>query len=152
MERHAGLLLDVWREVCRHIEIGESIERLGPILMRRLPIETILVRRLDPARSCVETVARGGRSPAAPTAMPATEVVRTDVAAGELEGLAAWCGRGKVYRGTDRVVRKKLPGLLPEGLEGTVLVGPLLVQDAPAGVLLLVARARATTCATSTSS
>ena len=59
MERHASLLLDVWREVCRHIEIGESIERLGPILMRRLPIDTILIRRLDPARSCVETVATG---------------------------------------------------------------------------------------------
>lgn len=32
MERHAGLLLDVWREVCRHIEIGDSVERLAPLL------------------------------------------------------------------------------------------------------------------------
>ena len=59
MEPYAGLLLDVWREVCRHIEIGESIERLGPILVRRLPIDTIVVRRLEPARPCVETVATG---------------------------------------------------------------------------------------------
>jgi transcriptional regulator with GAF, ATPase, and Fis domain len=142
MERHSGLLLDVWREVCRHIEIGDSIARLGPILMRRLPVETILVRRLDPARSCVETVAQGGRAAVAPGAISATRGVRTDVAAGDLERLAGWCGQGKVYRGPERAVRRKLPGLLPEGLEGPVLAGPLLVRDAPAGVLLLVAAPR----------
>ena len=66
MERYAGLLLDVWREVCRHIEIGESIERLGPILMRRLPVDLVLIRRLDPERSSVETVATGRGEPAPP--------------------------------------------------------------------------------------
>ena len=63
MEPYAGLLLDVWREVCRHIEIGESIERLGPILVRRLPIDTIVIRRLDPTR----TVRRDGGDGPLPT-------------------------------------------------------------------------------------
>ena len=47
-----------------------------------------------------------------------------------------------MLRGTDRVVRRRLPGLLPEGLEGQVLAGPLVVRDAPAGVLLLIASPR----------
>jgi hypothetical protein len=111
MERHAGLLLDVWREVCRRIEVGESTERLGPILVRRLPIETILVRRLDPARSCIETVATtSGRAASAEQSVAGA--VRTNNAAAEMEQLAVWCARGKVLRGTDRAVRRRLPGLL----------------------------------------
>src|SRR5262245_58432601 len=105
MERHASLLLDVWREVCRHIEIGESIERLGPILMRRLPIDTILVRRLEPARSYIETVASGSRSTTVAKGMPVPASLRTELSTGDLDRLLEWCGRGKVYQGTDKAVR-----------------------------------------------
>ena len=54
-----NLLLDVWREVCRHLEIGESVGRLAPILARRLPVRFLLVRHFDLQRSCLETVATG---------------------------------------------------------------------------------------------
>jgi hydrogenase-4 transcriptional activator len=141
MERHASLLLDVWREVCRHIEIGESIERLGPILMRRLPIDLILIRRLDPARTCVETVATGHCRPAT-AEMPIPGNVRTKTSPAEMEQLAVWCAQGKVLRGTDRVVRRRLAGLLPEGLEGQVLAGPLLIPDASPGALILIGSSR----------
>ena len=136
MERHASLLLDVWREVCRHIEIGQSIERLGPILLRRLPVDAIVIRRLDPGRSFIETVARGQCRPSASgLSMPGT--VRTNLTSAEMEQLVDWCGRGKVLRGADRTFRQRLPGLLPEGVAGQVLAGPLVVPDAPAGVLIL---------------
>jgi hydrogenase-4 transcriptional activator len=59
MERFSALLLDVWREVCRHIEIGESVGRVAPILMRRVPLEVVLVRRIDSQRGHIETVATG---------------------------------------------------------------------------------------------
>jgi transcriptional regulator with GAF, ATPase, and Fis domain len=137
MERYSGLLLDVWKEVCRHIEIGESIERLGPILMRRLPIDLVMIRRLDPARCCVETIAMGrGKTASAGTSISGTG--RTSVSSSDLEQLARWCSRGKVFRGSDRLARSRLPGLLPEGLEGQVLAGPLIVPEAPAGVLVLI--------------
>ena len=80
--------------------------------------------------------AAGGR-PAA-TSGP----LRTDVPLSDLERLAGWCGRGKVFSGTDRALRRRLPGLLPDGTEGPVLAGPLLIDQAPAGVLLLVAAPR----------
>ena len=57
MERFAALLLDVWREACQHIEIGESLERIAPLLARRMPLDWILVRRIDAARASVETAA-----------------------------------------------------------------------------------------------
>ena len=59
MERFSPLLLDVWREVCRHIEIGESVARVAPILVRRLPVDLVLVRRIDFQRGSLETVATG---------------------------------------------------------------------------------------------
>jgi transcriptional regulator with GAF, ATPase, and Fis domain len=141
MERSSGLLLDVWREVCRHIEIGESIERIGPILVRRLPIETILVRRLDLARSCLETVASGHGQNAAGWE-PAPGGIRTNCPQAELDQVIAWCREARVLSGTSRHVRSKLPGLLPEGLDGWVMAGPLIVGGAPAGVLILAANSR----------
>ena len=111
------------------------------ILLRRLPVDTILIRRLDPARSSVETVATGQSRPVA-AGTPAPGTVRTNLSAADLERLVEWCGRGKVFRGTDEMIRQRLPGLLPEGLEGQVLAGPLIVTDAAAGVLILVGSSR----------
>jgi transcriptional regulator with GAF, ATPase, and Fis domain len=138
MERFAGLLLDLWREVCRHIEIGESIERLGPMLARRLTIDTILIRRLDPARCCLETVASGDCRPGLRASPPGGQV-RTDLSPDELEQLGAWCRRGQVLHGPAGLIRRRLPGLLPDGLEGRMLTGPLNSGDLPAGVLVLCA-------------
>ena len=92
MERFVPLLLDVWREVCRHIEIAEAVDRLAPLLVRKLPADRMLVRRLDLARSCVETVAASGGDAGAP---------RSELAADELEGLTAWCRAGRVLHLAD---------------------------------------------------
>jgi transcriptional regulator with GAF, ATPase, and Fis domain len=138
VEQHAGVLLDVWREVCRHIEIEESIGRLGPTLLKRIPCERMLVRRLDPARSCVETVAIAARPSRSVGSAGEPERARTALAPRDLERLASWCANRKVERGTDRAIRRKLPGLLPDGTVGTVLAGPLVVQDGPAGILLSI--------------
>ena len=57
MERFMPLLLDVWREACRHIGIADAVDRMAPLLVRKLPADRMLVRRLDLVRSCAETVA-----------------------------------------------------------------------------------------------
>ncbi|MDY7109405.1 MAG: sigma-54-dependent Fis family transcriptional regulator, partial [Planctomycetota bacterium] len=59
MERFMPLLLDIWREACRHIDIRESVSRIAPILVARLPADLVLVRRIDVQRPCVETVGAG---------------------------------------------------------------------------------------------
>ena len=53
------LILEVWREVCRHLEIHESVERLLPTLAAQIPLEALAIRRVDRQRSCLETVACG---------------------------------------------------------------------------------------------
>jgi transcriptional regulator with GAF, ATPase, and Fis domain len=125
-------LLDVWREVCQHLEIGESVERLMPLLEKHLPVSTLLVRHIDVAHSCVETVATGisnhegaelrPRSPCQPQA---------------LERLLGWCRQGQVLRQGVAALNAELPSLLPAGLEGQVLAGPLSASEGHQGVLVM---------------
>src|SRR5262245_47655131 len=99
MDRFAPLLLDVWREVCRHGEIGEAVERLAPLLARRLPLRQLVVRRVDLARRSVETVAASDSSAAA---------ARTALEERELEDLAAWCLRGRTLHRSAQALGREL--------------------------------------------
>jgi transcriptional regulator with GAF, ATPase, and Fis domain len=135
MERFAPLLLDIWREVGRHIEIGEAVARCTPLLARRVPVDQVFVRRLDLAHASVETVAcasasDGDESPHTRETLPSAA----------LQELVAFCRRDRPMRGSAASVAKRLPGALPEHVVGDVLVGPLLRDGEPAGLLLLVAR------------
>ena len=134
MERFGNLLLDVWREVCRHIEIGESVGRVAPILVRRLPVDLTLVRRLDVTRSQVETVAAGLRQ-GKPVALPA----RTAGSAEAFKRLLLWCEAQEIVRAPASLVQERLPALLPEGADGDVMAGPLNTAEGPAGLLILLA-------------
>ncbi len=62
-KEHAGadlvVLVDVWREACRHIEIQELTHTIGGILAKHAPLAQLLVRRIDRQKLCLETVAVG---------------------------------------------------------------------------------------------
>ena len=139
MKKFVPLLLEVWREACRHIEIAESVARMAPMLVRRLPVDLVIVRRLDLVHGFVETAATGlGR------AVPAPEQSRTDCTAEQIERLVTWCRSGKTQRGEAAELQGRLPGLLPPGVEGQVLAVALESRNEPVGMLLLVcAQARA---------
>ncbi len=47
MHEFQALLLDVWREACRHIEIERSAQTITHILSKRLPIECLIVVAID---------------------------------------------------------------------------------------------------------
>jgi len=131
------VLLDVWREACKHIEIGESVSRIGPVLTRRVPVDLVLVRRLDAPRSAVETVAAGVCGTAA-----APEQTRNECSPDEFRRLLAWCREGKVLRDDATTIRQIHPALLPAGVEGQVMVGSLNREDEPVGVLVLATQRR----------
>jgi hydrogenase-4 transcriptional activator len=138
MIRFTTVLLDVWREACRHIEIGESVSRIAPMLTQHLPVDLVLVRRLDPQRSAIETVATGVcRTATAP------EQTRNECTPEQFTDLLNWCRVGRVLRETAADLRQKHPALLPAGIEGQVLVGSLNREDEPVGVLVLATDRRA---------
>jgi transcriptional regulator with GAF, ATPase, and Fis domain len=135
MERFVSVLLEVWREACRHIELPESLDRSAAILRRRLPLDAIWIRRIDVAAGELETAAIA-RSGGAESPAPG----RVDLAARDLERLLAWCRRGQVAHLPVARIQDRLPGLLAPGQEGDVLAGPLSSEDGPLGILALLAR------------
>lgn len=128
------LLLDVWREACRHIDIAEAVDRIAPLIARRLALDMVQIRRIDPVRRRLETVASG--TVRAGVALP---LGRSECTAELMDDIVAWCRRGRVLArraaGTpDALAAALIPGELP----GMVLAGPLVPEAGPAGVLLLV--------------
>ena len=51
-----------------------------------------------------------------------------------------WCKQEQIFRGPATAAYERLPGLVPSGLGGEILAGPLNTVDGPGGLLLLEAR------------
>jgi hydrogenase-4 transcriptional activator len=144
------LIVDVWREVCRHLEIHESVERLLPRLAEQLPLDALVVRRIDRPRACIETVACGlARSG---TRVPAA---KTSLSEPELAQLLKWCKRGGVANrpkgvasaGSRKAAATRTVADIPlaclESLADDLplLVGPLANErKTPLGLLLVVGK------------
>ena len=61
MEKFNQIILDIWREACRHIEIAESLPQMAKILSHHMPLAQICIRRLDETNFQVNTIAAGFR-------------------------------------------------------------------------------------------
>ncbi len=133
MERFGHLLLAVWREACQHTEIGDALAESAARLFSRLPIDLVLIRRLDVARHVLETVASGNCR-----ACNWSAETRSDFVPAEFDRLLAWCAAGESTR-VSVFSNDPLPsGVLPHGLTGEALVGPLRTAAGPVGVVLMV--------------
>ena len=96
MDRFAELLLEVWREVGRHIEIRESAQTLAGQLAAQLPLERLLVLRFDATQRAIETVAVA-RPVAGPAGM-ASAGGKSTCTASAWKRLMAWVHRGEILR------------------------------------------------------
>ena len=135
VEGFRDVLLTVWREACRHIDIGDSTKTIAVLLSKCLPLEMLLVRRFDLQHACLDTVAlgcvAGGTSPVTP---------RTHCSGAEMAKLFEWTRAGRVLHHNRLGGRTgKLALLVPDELEGESLVGAIPGVEQPAGVLVVVA-------------
>jgi transcriptional regulator with GAF, ATPase, and Fis domain len=134
LETVQQLLLSVWQEACRHIDISQSTTNIASLLLPHIPVEQVLVRRIDAIRPCLETVAVGlaGREPDLADA-------RTDCSAAEIQSLLAWCRQKKVtHREGNSGVPKELAQLVFGRYDGDVLAGPLGDPAGHFGLLLFL--------------
>ncbi len=129
------LLLSLWREACRHIELNAGIGRLADLVSIRIPLDLIIVRRLNLSGGCLETVAVGS-----PSAWVIEEKARTPLEPREMEDLLLWCRRGQVMRAPEIPPSGLLTRVVPSGLQGSALVGPLAGEDGPTGTLIMLSR------------
>lgn len=134
MEHNNRLLLDVWREACRHIEIAEATDLITPLIVRHLPLDQLALRVIDLERASVDTVAASARDHSRPAAR-----LRNECSPDEIDRLLQWCLRGEIVHEKVTALRRRLPGLLPDGVTGDVLAGPLRIQDGPPGALVFIA-------------
>ncbi len=133
MQRFRQVMLEVWREACRHIEISESTRTIARQLARQLPLEQVIVRRIDRESASMLTVA------AAPVDanLPIKEN-RREFSPQEFGRLQSWAGSGRLLRRGKRLTGA-LGLVIPPDIEADVLAAPLLGREGPEGVLLLVA-------------
>ncbi|MCS7306426.1 MAG: sigma 54-interacting transcriptional regulator [Thermoguttaceae bacterium] len=133
--RLTQLQLDLWRETCRHIALEESVLAIANRLTEYLPLARLLVRRIDPQRHLVETLAIApaeGQLPEAQTELPAERI----------PPLLDWCRQGQlaVLR-TDSRSPSCLPAVVPRGITGEVLLAALPWERDRFGLLILEALA-----------
>jgi hydrogenase-4 transcriptional activator len=134
MQRFRRILLEVWREACRHIEIDESTQSISQLLATQMPLGRIIVRRIEMEPSCIVTVAAAPPEPHSPIVEH-----RRSFSAEEFKRLLAWVKSGRlIHRG--KRVTGVLGLVLPPDVAGDVLVAPLAGASGPKGALLLVAQ------------
>jgi hydrogenase-4 transcriptional activator len=137
-EEFRDLLLSVWREACRHIEIPESAATIARLLTDWMPIDTVLVRELNARRSRLETVAIGSPRKRKEPCLPVGAV---ECSSAEAARLLAWCRRGEVAHSVGRLTPEDAWGLcVPRETRAEALIGPLESPHGFQGVLVVLAR------------
>jgi hydrogenase-4 transcriptional activator len=127
-------LLRVWREACRHIEIRESLERIAESVGQHIPADVMLVRRLDASRAVLETVAAGVCRPGARVRLAS----RSECTTRQFADLLRWVGTSALYRGSAGSGDPLAGALLPAAYGGEFVAGPLVGEEGPIGVLVLL--------------
>lgn len=135
MERLARELLSaVWREACRHIEIEQSAAAIAAAVSAAMPLRGLVILRGDGETRTVETLAVGavqqGFRPAPRTAEVPAETWRK---------YAKWLKGGDAIHVSATDDHEWLRSVLPAGIVGDVLAGPLRADDRSAGMLVVVA-------------
>jgi transcriptional regulator with GAF, ATPase, and Fis domain len=127
---------DLWREACQHVDLRESIGAVARIVGGVAPARCLLVRRLDPSRGGIATVAAGVCHAGAELPRSAT----TTCDGPQARRLLDWSTGDVVWR---RGAGPAWPfeAVLPEGLgPEDALVAPLRGEQGPDGFVVLVAQ------------
>jgi transcriptional regulator with GAF, ATPase, and Fis domain len=115
--------------------MATSTLNLAQLLTRWMPIGQVLVRHIEPERSCIETVGIGTDH-----MVSCSLGERSDWDPSQLQALLAWCQQGVVVRlrrGGGQAAA--LEAAIPPELAEEVLLGPLLSEHGTCGVILLLA-------------
>jgi transcriptional regulator with GAF, ATPase, and Fis domain len=126
-------LVEVWREVCQHLEIAESIDRIAEAVAVRLPMDRLVVRRLDVARMHLETIAVGSLH-----AGGKGDRTHTQLEPRRLNAILRWAKTGEILR-PDSDRDGLLRAIAPLHSATDTVVGPLRGSHGEVGVLIAVA-------------
>lgn len=125
------LLLPVWQEVCRHLELSELADSIAALLREYVPLETLVFRRLEPESHRVRIIASFSTQP---TAAEAGDVQLADARWKRLE---RWIRqREPIHSAGERRQAQTLLELLEQSLPANDLfVMPLVGEHGSQGIL-----------------
>ncbi len=134
MERPQELLLDIWREACRHIEIADSVVRLSEIIQPALPHDRMELATLDPAENHLEL-----RASTDPAGNQSTETMLHHTDDQQMEQLVSWCRKGDLRHLGEpaNTLPQPFTQLPPEWFQGYTLVGPLCSTHDTLGMMIV---------------
>lgn len=134
-----SLEAQLWREVCQHLELEESVQRVFAILAEHVHLDALVIRRLERDPMRLVTVAVGAQEGStAPHQWPS----RTELsgpATSELTQLLQNDRPTLVARGKSSLGA----ALIPKDIACTLITFPLVAQGKPVGVALLVVSPKA---------
>ena len=131
-----ALLFDVWKEVGRHLAIDEAVELVAQRIAGSVPLEGMVLRRIQLDRMRAETVAEAWLTDAPAKRMPGEG--QSTLGAGAQEAISTWQRSGNVLRRIPPASDPLRDAVAPLWWEGDVLVLLLENEGQPTGVLTLL--------------
>ena len=131
-----NFVAELWREVGRHLEMEESLRRFVPLLAARLPIDGLLVRRLDREPMRLTTIASARRTSDDDGESPSMRSECDDSAGRELLRFLSEDQPQLIEQGDSSPLGR---AILPAGLGGAAIALPLAAENRPLGVVLMLA-------------
>ncbi len=120
----ASVLQKVWRDIAVELEMSRSLPTLWEHLRRRLPVAAVIVRQVVLSRGLVQTLAATPAENFKLTHAPE----KIEIGSEHL----AWAAGGAL----EEARAGFLGGLIPDGLAGTLLAGPLHFKGDLVGVVV----------------
>ncbi|MEX0611419.1 MAG: sigma-54 dependent transcriptional regulator [Pirellulales bacterium] len=129
------LLLSVWKDVSRHLDMGESAWTTASLLREHMALGELIVRRLDANHRRVRTVASW------PVNTSIDAVNSADLSDADWRKLNRWLRQGRLlHKTSDGKEAEAILGLLrQESLPGDLILAPLVGEHGSRGLLLVAA-------------
>ena len=131
MEKNQELLLEIWQEACRHIEVNESLLRIASLLSRVIPLNTAILYYLEETTGRIERLGMVCSEETEQShPFPSFDVPT-------LNRLARWCRGKEAVQFEANIPPRAIPGELVEGWGSYLLAVPLHTEHGTLGILLL---------------
>ncbi|HXC49608.1 MAG TPA: sigma-54 dependent transcriptional regulator [Candidatus Limnocylindrales bacterium] len=141
MDEFRALLLEVWREACRHTDIATSTATIADLVSTRLPIDHIGVLAIDWNRARVQQRAGGLGDGGRPAALD------RNLSDAEKALLLSWARSSRVLHRSAAAASASSASdthihelLLPSHSDASWMIGALRSDDGPTGVVVLRAK------------
>lgn len=133
MNNPTDLLLFVWQEAGRHINIQESISVICETLVQRMSLDGVLIRTLDFEKATTEILASAFRSENSKHGVSKSVINQPHI-----KKLKEWLQSGEiVHIKSDVEPAPFITSLVPGELTGNLMLAPLKTDHSPYGVVII---------------